>query len=138
VDHTAEGGLYANPWLGLSVRKPPRAAFADLDARWPSRNVLTLKLARGAAHVAYLRASDKPLGQQMSDGFGLAGKRRTVVWSGAPALRIDGPRKSAIARASDDAIWAVVAEGPNAAALLDQVLPDVAIGDLRTPRPTAP
>ena len=130
ADHVVEGDTYSNSWLGLTLRKPAGFAFSDLDAHWPNRNLLSLTSPTGDTHIVDLRAGDAPLDKQMMEDLKIAGASRAVTWNGAPAVRIDGPDKSALASVAGDVIWTIVADGPDASSHLDKVAAATSIAEL--------
>jgi len=131
ADHTVEGDVYANPWLGLRVTRPAGFAFAGLDAHWPRPDLLTLKSGAGQVNVFYLHAGNAPLATQLAAYSGIAaGAARATTWNGAPAIRLDSPTRAAMAAVKDDVMWAIFAQGPNAPALLDLAAAATSIDDL--------
>jgi hypothetical protein len=130
-DHTVQGDVYANPWLGLRVRKPAGFVFGDLDAHWPRPSLVTLKSPAGEASVSYLPARSEPIGEQLAAYFSISGGgARPTTWNGWPAVRLDSPTKSAMAAVRDDVMWAISARGLDAPALVDQAVAATSIDDL--------
>ncbi len=138
ADHQVSGETYRNPWLGLTVTKPAGLAFADLDAHWPSNAVMSMKGPAGQVSIHQTTAaSDRPLDQQVRavladvPGGDRFSAPEAAVWGGAPAVRARSPGGAMIAARKDDQLWMVFAIGADAQALLDQVLPGIAIADLK-------
>lgn len=130
ADHIVDADTYKNPWLGVTVHKPAGFVFSDLDAHWPNHNLLTLTSPGGDAHIVDFRTNDVPLDKQIRDDLKFAGTSRAVIWDGVPALRVDGPDKSALARVTGDVLWAIVTEGADASSNLDKVAAATSIAEL--------
>jgi hypothetical protein len=132
IDPTAplyrvEGDRYTNSGLGLSVRAPGGFSFSDMDKVWPDKTLVALNSPDGRS-ARLLQAGWPPYKDPKSwmegllDSYVKGGKRAAAVILGYDASRADaGNRSAAVFRNGVDA-WVVLAEGRNAAALLDEIL----------------
>ncbi len=125
--YRVEGDRYTNSGLGLSVRAPAGFSFADMDKVWPDKTLVALKSADGRS-VRILQEGWPPgripvawIGTLLDD-LVKGGKKTTAYVPGYDAYRADEPKKSAAAFRNGVDVWVVLAEGLNAAALLDEVL----------------
>ncbi len=124
---TAEGDRYTNPGLGLSVRAPKGFALADMDKVWPDKTVVAMRSPDGRS-ARILQEGWPPdkdpnaWAATLLDSHVKGGKRAAARLRGYDASRADaGNRSAAVFRNGVD-VWVVLAEGQNAAALLDEVL----------------
>jgi len=124
---TAEGDRYTNPGLGLSVRAPKGFALADMDKVWPDKTVVAMRSPDGRS-ARILQEGWPPdkdpnaWAATLLDSHVKGGKRAAARMRGYDASRADaGNRSAAVFRNGVD-VWVVLAEGQNAAALLDEVL----------------
>jgi transglutaminase-like putative cysteine protease len=120
-----EGEVYRNPGLGFSVAKPEGFAFAKMDAVWPDPAVVALEGPDGGRveiRELYLLPW-KEFGSAAEDLFtrlGLGAKSSPGKAGGLTGLAASGTAKAALVLRDGSAAWLVLAEGPNAAVLLDR------------------
>lgn len=128
ADHTVAGNLYSNPWLGLTVVKPQAARFVDMEAHWPQPPaLLTVKQADAEVSVLYIDAATSPSEAVSSLLEGGVQPAAEVTWQGLPAVRIRSGSGEALAASQGDVVWVLVARGRGGHALLEELLPDVAL-----------
>ena len=90
-----------------------------------------MRSATDTVRLVSLTADDRPMRATLSEALHIDGPGRPARWDGGAATRIDAPGRSVLAVADKDVIWALVAEGPTAASLLDTAAPGVLLPDRR-------
>jgi hypothetical protein len=137
-DHSVQGHIYRNPWLGLRVKKPAGSSFADLDAHWPNATVVTIKASGATASILYAHAdpnsSALDLAANLAAPFEFSDPPHKILWAGVPVVRAHAGDKYEILSVQGDALWAIVASGTNSRALFAQILRATSIADLHGPR----
>ncbi len=140
--YTVEGNRYVNPWLSITLAKPPDFVFAKLDAIWPDPTVVGLMGPNGekvsleeqpvypwesagrAAAERVRRLVPKPKSGQSSLGERLADRWTEV-------LRSTDGRTAAAAFARDQAtcdLLVLKVEGPDAERILRQIAESLRLG----------
>lgn len=125
--YTADGDRYRNPGLGLSVRAPAGFALADMDMVWPDKTVVALRSSDGRS-VRIFQEGWPPYKDPQAwtatllGSYVKGGRRATFRFRGFDALRADASEKSAVVFRNGVDVWVILAEGKDAAALLDEVL----------------
>jgi hypothetical protein len=125
--YRVEGDRYTNSGLGLSVRAPAGFSFADMDKVWPDKTLVVLKSSDGRS-ARILQEGWPPFKDPevwtaaLLDSLVKGGKRTAAAMRGFDASRADAGNKSAAVFRNGVDVWVILAEGRNAAALLDEVL----------------
>ncbi len=129
---TAAGDRYTNSGLGLSVRAPAGFVFADTDKVWPDKTVVALRSSDGRS-ARILQEGWPPYKDPKAwpaavlGSYIKGGKRTTARLRGFDALRADTEERCAAVFRNGVDVWVVLAEGKDAAALLDEVLGSLAV-----------
>ena len=123
---TVSGNDYRNPWIGLSIRKPPSFKFGDLGAAWPQGDLVSMEGARGETIKVKNLSASLPTGEfDLRQEFaeeGIRGKRAPVMIDGRKGTLVSSGHKAEAVLVSGGNIWAITSAGPHAKALLEQVL----------------
>lgn len=144
--YSLEGDLYANPGLGLSVRKPDGFLFEDLDKTWPDPTLLAMRGPGGESvrviqdawrpgaapeESAYRRLEELVPGGRRSR-LEAAGRTWLVIEAGGHADAGEGGTDEAAAAATSDGVdvWIIVSRGTGAKARLREVLDSFSAGPL--------
>jgi hypothetical protein len=151
VPHRLDGDVYANPWLGVELAKPPDFKFSGTDFVWPSAVVAAVEGAGGvraelqeqylppwktgeaaAADIfKRLKIAEAPVRRDLGPLPGYLSA--TAAPTGSSATQ-DNPVGAVVAdRAAFVVIdggeaWVLVAEGPGAPALLEKLASGLKIG----------
>lgn len=130
--YTADGDRYMNPGLGLGVSAPGGFSFSDMDKVWPDKTVVVLGSPDGRSARIFQEAwppdkDPKAWAATLLDAYIKGGKKASAEGRGHDALRADAANRSAAVFRNGVDIWVVLAEGRNAAALLDEVLASLAV-----------
>jgi transglutaminase-like putative cysteine protease len=129
--HTVTGNTYVNPWLGLTLVKPPEAAFTGMDGHWPGLPALvTVKQADAAVTVLYVDAGPAPEVLRSVLG-GADGPFEPLTWQGLPAIRGRAGGQEGLAVTQGGAVWVLRASGPGGHALLESLLPGASLTAVR-------
>jgi len=123
---TVAGDDYENPWLGVSLRKPPDFKFTKLDAVWPDAALLTLEGPDGAKaelqeHYLLPWKKGQPAAQEIIEKLGISGKIESSSIQGRAGFAAAGGEKAALVVLDDPEAWVLVAEGKSAQKLLKQI-----------------
>ncbi|MFZ0806076.1 MAG: transglutaminase-like domain-containing protein, partial [Candidatus Sulfotelmatobacter sp.] len=123
---TVSGNDYRNPWIGLSIRKPPSFKFGDLGAAWPQGDLVSMEGARGETIKVKNLSASLPTGEfDLRQEFaeeGIRGKSAPVMIDGRKGTLVSSGHKAEAVLVSGGNIWAITSAGPHAKALLEQVL----------------
>jgi transglutaminase-like putative cysteine protease len=130
--YTADGDRYTNPGLGLSVRAPAGFALSDMDKVWPDKTVVALRSPDGRSARIFQEAwppdkDPKAWAATLLDSYVKGGKKTAAKVRGYDASRADAATRSAAVFRNGVDVWVVLAEGRNAAALLDEILASLAV-----------
>ncbi|HEX2695477.1 MAG TPA: transglutaminase-like domain-containing protein [Acidobacteriota bacterium] len=130
--YTADGDRYMNPGLGLSVRAPGGFSFSDMDKVWPDKTVVVMRSPDGRSARILQEAwppdkDPKAWAATLLDSYVKGGKETAAGVRGYDASSSDAANRSAAVFRNGVDIWVVLAEGRNAAALLDEVLASLAV-----------
>ena len=131
--YAIQGNVYDNRHLGLRVTKSDSGTFKNVEAHWPDRTVVTIEEPDGSAAILYGRSNpDEPLAEQAA---GLvkeiaSSEWKDARWNESPGVRGEAGMRQAIVMQRDDVLWAIVASGENARALLERVLKSAVISAL--------
>jgi hypothetical protein len=117
--------VYENPWLGLTWRKPADWRFSKFNPAWPDPCIAGLVNPQGAR--VEIRTRDvKPWWSEQNAADEIFHDLRIVEGAeradrhGFPAFRAGGPTRAALVLLDGPTAWIILAEGPHAAALIDQ------------------
>ena len=139
------GDIYANPWLGLELRKPADYKFGKTDSVWPSAVVVQLE-SPGSALTAAVRTDEDVARAELQEHYltpwktGAAAaaevlKRLRISERPArmdfgplPAFLTSSPLKAALVILDGDEAWALIVEGVGAPLLLNKIAAGLKIG----------
>jgi hypothetical protein len=134
-DSTVEGNTFRNPWLNVTVSKPPSMTFTHLSEHWPDTTILQMEGSGETIALNYSEADPELTLQAQANEFftkhGISGVPQTVRWGNRVAIRNGSDQHSAIVTIADGTVWAVTATGDSAKAQLTDGLKNVNIGALR-------
>ena len=130
--YTVDGDVYANPWLGVAIRKPTAARFSSLAAAYPDSTLVAVEDGASRVDVAFEgRRVDRQtaIAHRLEEiggaGSGAAAARgATASLGGRPAWTAAGAATADRIRLvvpDGDSLWIVTASGPRGRALLDAV-----------------
>jgi transglutaminase-like putative cysteine protease len=130
--YRADGDRYTNYGLGLTVRAPGGFSFSDMDKVWPDKTVVVMRSPDGRSARILQEAwppdkDPKAWAATLLDSCVKGGKRTAAGIRGYDASRADAANRSAAVFRNGVDVWVVLAEGRNAAALLDEVLASLAV-----------
>jgi transglutaminase-like putative cysteine protease len=130
--YTADGDRYTNPGLGLSVRAPGGFALSDMDKVWPDKTLVVMRSQDGRSARILQEGwppdkDPKAWTATLLNSYVKGGMNAAAGVRGYEASRADAAEKSAAAFRNGVDIWVVLAEGRNAAALLDEILTSLAV-----------
>jgi hypothetical protein len=119
ASYATDGGVYSNPWLGLSLAKPEGWRFSQLDAVWPDAAVVKMEGPGGITaelQEAYLspwldgdEAIRRTLGHLVSGA-----RERHLEIGERSGLAWETPQKSAVAFLDGPEAWILVVTGREA------------------------
>ncbi len=130
--YTADGDRYTNPGLGLRVRAPGGFVLSDMDKVWPDKTLVVMRSPDGRSVRIFQEGwpPDKdPKGwtATLLDSYVKGGKKTAAEVRGDDAWRAGSATKAAAVFRNGVDVWVVLAEGRNAAALLDEVLASLTV-----------
>jgi transglutaminase-like putative cysteine protease len=118
-----DGDRYRNPWLGLSVQRPPGFAFAKADSSYPDLTVIALDGPDGSEirlrQSGARSAGFGPGAWLAAEGYGTGANGARVA--GHAALRGTAASRAALAFRDGADLWLLEAEGAAARRRLDEV-----------------
>ncbi len=130
---TVSGDDYRNPWIGLSIRKPPSFKFGDLGAAWPQTDLVSMEGPQAESIKVKNLSASLPTGKfDLRQEFaeeGIRSKSAPVMIAGRKGTLASSGEKAEAVLVSDGNIWAITSAGPRAKQLLEQVLATVRFSD---------
>jgi hypothetical protein len=130
---TVSGDDYRNPWIGLSIRKPPSFKFGDLGAAWPQTDLVSMEGPHGESVKVKNLSASLPTGEfdlrQEFAGEGIRSKSAPVMIAGRKGTVASSGEKAEAILVSGGNIWAITSAGSLAKQLLEQVLATVRLSD---------
>jgi hypothetical protein len=117
--YSLNGDLYANPWLGLELLKPPDSKFAKLDSVWPETTVAIIEGPKGEKvelqeHYLLPWKTPQDSAREILDRLNIPGKAREQKISGRPAIILEAKSKAAMVIFDMPEAWVLIAEGNEA------------------------
>ncbi|MBS0375046.1 MAG: transglutaminase domain-containing protein [Proteobacteria bacterium] len=116
-----EADRYENPWLGVTVVRPPGFTFGSADAVYPDPTVITLESASGDV-LALRQVSVPPVGWRAGATLAGLGAAEAVTVGSAPALLARRTDRARLERRHGSELWLIEATGTQAVAALPAVL----------------
>jgi hypothetical protein len=130
---TVSGDDYRNPWIGLSIRKPPSFKFGDLGAAWPQTDLVSMEGPHGESVKVKNLSASLPTGEfdlrQEFAGEGIRSKSAPVMIAGRKGTVASSGEKAEAILVSGGNIWAITSAGSLAKQLLEQVLTTVRLSN---------
>jgi hypothetical protein len=129
--YTIQGNTYRNQWLGLTIRKPSSYKFKDLDMGWPETTIAAMEGPAGQRVTvrdlsASLPTAEFDARKEFSEE-GINGTRSETVVAGRKAMEESSEQKAELVVLPRGNVWAIIASGPGAKKLLEQVASTVAL-----------
>jgi hypothetical protein len=133
VPHRLDGDVYANPWLGVELGKPPGFKFTGTDSVWPSAVVAAVEGAGGER----AELQEQYLAPWKTGASAAADVFKRLKIAEAPVNKNLGPLSGFLSATPDRAAlvvldgveaWVLVVEGPGAPALLEKLASGLKIG----------
>jgi transglutaminase-like putative cysteine protease len=117
--YSITGDLYANPWLGLELLKPPDSKFAKLDVVWPETTVVVIEGSKEEKveleeHYLLPWKAPQDSAREILDRLDIRGKARDQKISGRPAMILESETKAAMVIIDYPEAWVLIAEGNEA------------------------
>jgi transglutaminase-like putative cysteine protease len=131
--HVVRDDTYTNPGLGLRLRRPAGAVFAETDRVYPDPTLVAIQGPGGAV----VRLQERKLfphhdaasaAAALLDALKIGGRRSGARAAGRPAWEETSATKAALAVADGSTVYALVAEGPGARRLLGKAARGLRIG----------
>lgn len=132
--YTLDGDRFRDTGLGVGLARPAGFTFTDLDAVWPDDTVVAVTGPQGGeAHLAVRRrlpwADPEAAAREELARLVPGGEPAPAEAAGRPALRAEGDGRAALAVPGSEETWLLVAEGPDAAGLLDRLAAGLELPD---------
>lgn len=132
--YTVRGDRFRDTGLGAALARPAGFTFTDLDAVWPDDTVAGLAGPDGAEARLAVRRRLPWTGPEAAAREELArlvpgADPAPAEAAGRPALRAEGEGRAALAVPGSEETWLLVAEGPDATALLDRLAAGLELPD---------
>lgn len=132
--YTLDGDRFRDTGLGVGLARPAGFTFTDLDAVWPDDTVVAVTGPQGGeARLAVRRrlpwADPEAAAREELARLVPGGEPAQAEAAGRPALRAEGEGRAALAVPGSEETWLLVAEGPDAAGLLDRLAAGLELPD---------
>lgn len=120
------GDIYQDPWLGLTVQKPKGFHFTQLTATWPESTVVGMQGPQQErveiqSHSVSLPVQESTAEEELLRSAGITGTRSNKRVDGQQAVLISSEHKSGLVFKHGGEILLIIATGPGADQLLQQV-----------------
>jgi hypothetical protein len=138
VPYTLEGDRFRDTGLGVGLALPAGFTFTDLDAVWPDDTVVAVTSPKGQEARLTVRrrlpwADPEAAAREELARLVPGAEPAPAEAAGRSALRAEGEGRAALAVAGSEETWLLVAEGPDAPALLDRLAAGLELPDALEP-----
>jgi hypothetical protein len=145
VPYRIAGDVYANPWLGLELRKPADFQFGKADSVWPSAVVVDL-VGKSGALTQGVRTDQSVVRVELQEHYltpwrmgaaaagdvlkrlGIKETATRTNFGPLSAFRTSAPLRAALVILDGAEAWALIADGAGASLTLDKIAAGLKIG----------
>jgi Transglutaminase-like superfamily len=122
---TVDHNIYSNPWLGFSIVKPSSFQFSGTDLTWPETTLVAMdgpdKRRVEVANLSTSLPAAEFDGEKCLRDAGIVGARTDTLIAGQHAVVVSSGQKAGAAMLDHGSVWMLLASGPEAKKLLEQV-----------------